>query len=72
MKGGITLESVAALLDGATPLHCAAIRGNPAQINHLLQNGADPTLKTVCGDLPIELVPVCGDKNQQTGQRSCR
>ncbi|GMH42583.1 hypothetical protein BSKO_10502 [Bryopsis sp. KO-2023] len=69
---GVTLESVAALLDGATPLHCASIRGNPAQVNHLLQRGADPTLKTVCGDLPIELVPVCGDKNQQTGHRSCR
>ena len=30
--GAVTRETVAALLDGATPLHCAAIRGNPAQV----------------------------------------
>jgi hypothetical protein len=28
----VTLETVAALLDGATPLHCAALRGNPSQV----------------------------------------
>jgi hypothetical protein len=29
----VTLETVAALLDGATPLHCAALRGNPSQVS---------------------------------------
>ncbi len=28
----LTLETVAALLDGATPLHCAALRGNPSLV----------------------------------------
>jgi hypothetical protein len=33
MGGGVvTLEHVVALLDGATPLHCACLRGNPAQV----------------------------------------
>ena len=27
-----TLETVAAVLDGVTPLHCAALRGNPSQV----------------------------------------
>lgn len=28
----VVRETVAAVLDGATPLHCAALRGNPAQV----------------------------------------
>lgn len=28
----VTREAVASVLDGATPLHCAALRGNPAQV----------------------------------------
>ena len=28
----VTVDAVAALLDGATPLHCAALRGNPSQV----------------------------------------
>lgn len=68
--GGVTVESVAALLDGATPLHCAAIRGNPAQVDHLLYCGANPTVRTTAGDLPIELVPVCWEKGQ-SGARIC-
>ncbi|GIL58872.1 hypothetical protein Vafri_13838, partial [Volvox africanus] len=57
----VVRETVAAVLDGATPLHCAALRGNPAQVDHLLYCGAEPTLKTAAGELPIELVPVCSD-----------
>ncbi|GLI59507.1 hypothetical protein VaNZ11_001399 [Volvox africanus] len=57
----VVRETVAAVLDGATPLHCAALRGNPAQVDHLLYCGAEPTLKTASGELPIELVPVCSD-----------
>lgn len=72
VNDGATLESVAALLDGATPLHCAALRGNPAQVDHLLYCGADPTRRTTAGELPIELVPVCGDRNRATKQRTCR
>ena len=67
----MTRETVAAVLDGATPLHCAALRGNPAQVDHLLYCGADPTTLTAAGERPIELVPVCGDKQTLSG-RSCR
>ena len=66
------LENVAALLDGAGPLHCASIRGNPAQVDHLLYCGADPTLKTNPGDLPLQLVPFCGEKSAHSGERICR
>ncbi|GLC37451.1 hypothetical protein PLESTB_001584400 [Pleodorina starrii] len=78
----VVRETVAAVLDGATPLHCAALRGNPAQVDHLLYCGADPTLKTAAGELPIEQVPVCGDRASAPGagtgataaaaQRYCR
>eukprot|EP00775_Hariotina_reticulata_P008350 gene8350-8535_t len=65
------LELVAALLDGATPLHCAALRGNPAQVDHLLYCGADPTLRTAAGQPPLQLVPVCGLVQPGTIQRGC-
>lgn len=68
----VTLETVAALLDGATPLHCAALRGNPAQVEHLLSCGGDPSVRTAAGELPIELVPVCGDRGPVPGERNCR
>ena len=45
----VTRDTVAALLDGATALHCAAIRGNPAQVDHLLLCGADPLAKNAAG-----------------------
>ena len=67
----VTLETVAALLDGATPLHCAALRGNPAQVDHLLYCGADATVRTTAGELALELVPICGDR-VAGGQRACR
>lgn len=60
-----------ALLDGATPLHCAALRGNPAQVDHLLYCGADPTRKTAVGDLPLQLVPRCGGYSQATRMCTC-
>lgn len=59
---GTTCSAVAALLDGATPLHAAALRGNPAQIDHLLFCKADPMARTAAGDYPFELVPICADK----------
>lgn len=62
-------SAVAALLDGATPLHAAALRGNPAQIDHLLFCKADPMARTAAGDYPFELVPTCGDK--VTGGTAC-
>ncbi|KAL6760662.1 hypothetical protein V8C86DRAFT_1058572 [Haematococcus lacustris] len=70
-KPAVTLETVAALLDGATPLHCAAIRGNPAQLEHLLSCGADPSLRTAAGELPLELVPACGAPQPGSKQREC-
>lgn len=69
----VTRESVAALLDGATPLHCAALRANPAQVTHLLAAGADPTLRTAAGELPMELVPRCSISGKGTDQQGlCR
>jgi hypothetical protein len=65
------LDTVAALLDGATPLHCAALRGNPAQVDHLLYCGADATLCNAAGELALELVPVCGSVHKPTRRRQC-
>ena len=69
---GVSLEAAAALLDGATPLHCAAIRGNPAQVDHLLYCGADPTMRTAAGELPLQLVPVCGHRLRGSTRWACR
>lgn len=68
---GIMLDTVAALLDGATALHCAAIRGNPAGVHHLLRCDADPTRQTAAGESAVELVPVCGCLNKDTRLRQC-
>ncbi|PSC75029.1 hypothetical protein C2E20_1867 [Micractinium conductrix] len=68
----VTRETVGALLDGATVLHCAALRGNPAQVDHLLLCGADPLLPNAAGELPVEAVPVCGDRCLGNGKLSCR
>ncbi|KAF8072774.1 MAP1D [Scenedesmus sp. PABB004] len=68
---GEPLDTVAALLDGATPLHCAALRGNPAQVDLLLFSGADPTLRTAAGELPLQLVPACCGFDRETGRRAC-
>ena len=66
-----------ALLDGSTPLHCAALRGNPAQVDYLLLAGADPLLHNAAGELALELVPVCGERSPLgsgggSGKLSCR
>lgn len=58
-------------MEGATPLHFAAIRGNPAQVDHLIYCNGDPTFKTAAGLLPLELVPLCGDHDADGG-RICR
>lgn len=65
------LDTVAALLDGATPLHCAALRGNPAQVDHLLYCGADPSMRTAAGELALELVPLCGSISKESRRRQC-
>ena len=57
----MTVELVAALLDQATPLHCAALRGNPGQVDYLMYLGADPYRMTAAGDLALDLIPLCGD-----------
>jgi hypothetical protein len=41
-------------------------------VDHLLFCGADPGLATAAGELPIELVPVCGDKPPGGSGRCCR
>lgn len=58
----ISRSAVAALLDEATPLHAAALRGNPAQVDHLLFCKADPMARTAAGDYPFQLVPNCNNK----------
>ena len=75
--GVVTRDTVAALLDGSTPLHCAALRGNPAQVDYLLLAGADPLLHNAAGELALELVPVCGERSPLgsgggSGKLSCR
>ncbi|KAK9864565.1 hypothetical protein WJX84_000508 [Apatococcus fuscideae] len=52
-------EMLGAVLDGATPLHCAALRTSPKLTEHLLASGADPMARTAAGDLPMDLVPAC-------------
>jgi hypothetical protein len=59
------------MLQGCTPLHCAALRGNPAHINHLLRCGADPMKTSAAGMLPLEMVPLCGDRDANL-VRICR
>ena len=65
------LQMATALLDDATPLICAALRGNPAQVDHLLYCGADPCATNAAGDLALEMVPLCGDRSP-SGARICR
>lgn len=66
------MASAAALLDGATPLHCAALRGNPSAVDHLLFCGADTHSRTAAGDLTLELVPVCSSSTAPIPKRVCR
>lgn len=65
----LTLTGAAVLLDMATPLHCAALRGLPAAVEQLLMSGADITLTTAAGQLPLELVPRC---QWRRGERLCQ
>lgn len=71
LTGAAAVQIAAALLDGATPMHCAALRGNPAQVDHLLYCGAGACATTTAGKLPLELVPLCGDRDVE-GARICR
>ena len=65
-----TKVQVAALLDGATPLHCAALRANPQLVQLLLSFKAQPLVTSAAGDMPIQLVPMCKgkDKGEGTGR----
>lgn len=58
-KAGPTRESLEALLEGATPLHCAALRGDLRQTQQLLKIGANAYVRTSAGELPLEFVPIC-------------
>ncbi|KAK9790356.1 hypothetical protein WJX73_003594 [Symbiochloris irregularis] len=64
-------DLVASLLDGCTPLHCAALRGNATQVDYLLSCGADPTMRTAAGELPMELVPECHSRHLFRGPYAC-
>jgi hypothetical protein len=67
----VTTEVAEAALHRATPLHCAALRGNPAQTDHLLHCRADATAPNAAGMLPLDLVPYCGDYSSAQ-ERCCR
>jgi len=67
-SGRLTLAGASALLDGATPLHCAALRGQAAAVEQLLLSGADVTLTTAAGQVPLELLPKC---RWVGGQHTC-
>ena len=54
-------RAVRVQLERCTALHCAASRGNPALVDALLLSGADPLIKNSLGEVPVELVPRCGD-----------
>jgi hypothetical protein len=65
------MQIAEATLQEATPLHCAALRGNPAQADHLLYCHADATITSASGLLALELVPPCGDRDADRA-RICR
>ena len=65
------MQIAESLLQGATPLHCGALRGNPAQVDHLVYCSADATLPSAAGLLPVQLVPLCGDRDKARN-RICR
>ena len=44
----VTVDAVAALLDGATPLHCAALRGNPSQVEGVWAGGGGGGPGLIC------------------------
>ena len=62
-------RAVASVLDGATPLHCAALAGNDRHMRRLLDAGANPLVRNRSGETPLELVPHCysGDKASEDG-----
>uniref|UniRef100_A0A1D1ZP32 C3H1-type domain-containing protein n=1 Tax=Auxenochlorella protothecoides TaxID=3075 RepID=A0A1D1ZP32_AUXPR len=52
-------QLAAAALDGATPLHAAAMRAAVPALSHLLLCGADPMAPAGTGELPAQVVPSC-------------
>lgn len=60
-------EAVAALLDGVTSLHAAALSAAPGLVELLLSLQADPLARTAAGELALELVPVC-DTQDSAGE----
>lgn len=71
VRGPRCVQVAEALLQQATPLHCTAVRGNPAQTDHLVYCQADPTVRNAAGMLPLEVVPLCGDRDDAR-ERACR
>jgi hypothetical protein len=59
-EAGALQQAVLVQLQGCTPLHCAAMRGNPVLVDVLLAAGASPLIKNELGQVAMELVPVCG------------
>ncbi|CAG9465038.1 unnamed protein product [Pedinophyceae sp. YPF-701] len=51
--------TVHAMLDGATLLHCAAIRGSAALVRRVLQYGGNVSARNTANELPIHCVPNC-------------
>jgi hypothetical protein len=62
-EAGKLQKAIYVQLQGCTPLHCAAMRGNPALVYVLLAAGADPLVKNSLGQVSMELVPRCFGSN---------
>ncbi|KAL4537181.1 hypothetical protein Ndes2437B_g08332 [Nannochloris sp. 'desiccata'] len=63
-EAGKLQKAIYVQLQGCTPLHCAAMRGNPALVDALLTAGADPLVKNGLGQVAMELVPKCCGSNK--------
>jgi hypothetical protein len=69
-EAGKLQKAILVQLQGSTPLHCAAMRGNPVLVNTLLAAGADPLVKNGLGQVAMELVPKCSGTGSTTGSNN--
>lgn len=55
---------------GITRLHLAALRGNDRnQVQELIQEGADPHARDICGLTPVDYAVLCPDKDKRKNLR---
>ena len=68
-KAGITLDLNAADIDGDTPLHLAAELSNRELVAHLLQLGADPSVRNDADDTPLHVLATFPDAETPAAAR---